>query len=532
MNKLEKTPVWVIDKLTSAPKSANQNFNPTEFLAEGSRNNKLASIAGFLRRHHGLDGEQLQTALSSLNAQGASPLSENEVAGIAQSISNYPTQTRVEYDDGPLAKLLAPLVAETSCRTPATGWLYFDGKRWANDPEGAYAKEQIKTRLESFYQIACARGDVDEIRQARSLRTTNKIKKVFELVSTDPKIFRNFHDFDQEGSEINLGNGILQLSNFTLRPHSAAANFTKLASIVYDSEAVCPEFDKFMSTTLPKELGDFVLRLFGYAFLGNPKEQIFTIFHGHGSNGKSTLVDVLANVFGDYSTNVEPSSFIKQKNTGVRDDIARLKGARMVATSELATGEILDAALVKRMTGGDVITARALYKEHFEFRPQFVIFMTTNALPVIDGGDKALARRLVMVQFKNVISGAQRDPDLPAKIRSETSGIFNRLLEGLRSYQKNGLNIPQEVAREAAKYVASSDLIQSFLDDQCTIEEGVNVPARQLYQAYQSWSALNGTRPMSQPIFKQEIVKRTGKQQLRTNKNIEWPGIRLLTPRI
>ena len=107
----------------------------------------------------------------------------------------------------------------------------------------------------------------------------------------------------------------------------------------------------------------------------------------------------------------------------------------MVATSELAIGKILDVALVKRMTGGDMITARALYKEHFEFRPQFVMLMTTNALPVIDGGNKALARRLVMVPFNNVISTSQRDPDLPAKIRSETSGILNRLLEGLTSYQ-------------------------------------------------------------------------------------------------
>ena len=532
MNKLEKTPVWVINKLTSAPKSANQNFNPTEFLAEGSRNNKLASIAGFLRRNHELDSEQLHTALSSLNAISASPLSENEVAGIAQSISKYPAQTRVEYDDGPLAKRLAPLVAATSCRTPATGWLHFDGKRWTNDPEGAYAKEQIKTRLENLYQIALSGGDLDQVKQARCLRTATKIKKVFDLVSTDPKIFRDFHDFDQGWSEINLENGILQLSDFTLRPHSAAANFTKLAQVAYDPDAVCPEFDRFLSVTLSKEIRDFVLRLFGYALLGDPKEQIFTIFHGHGSNGKSTLVDVIANVFGDYSTNVEPSSFIKQKNAGVRDDIARLKGARMVATSELAIGEILDAALVKRMTGGDMITARALYKEHFEFRPQFVMFMTTNALPVIDGGDKALARRLVMVPFNNVISASQRDPDLPAKIRSETSGIFNRLLAGLTSYRKTGLNIPKEVANEAAKYVASSDLIQSFLDDQCTIEEGVKVSAQQLYQTYQFWSGCNGTRPMSQPIFKQEIIKHTGIQQQRTNKGLEWPGVSLRKLRI
>ncbi len=530
---LPTAPAGLIEKLvTRQITSANLNGPPRAFLSEGSRNSDLARIAGFLRGQTGLDGEQLEVALSSINAMGLSPLSEGEVAGIARSISNYPANTRIEYDDGPLAKRLAPEVAKTSCRTPATGWLRFDGKRWTNDPEGAHAKEQIKNRLEEFYQEAVSSGDLETIKQARSLRTASKIKKVFDLVSTDPRVFRDFRDFDQQEAEINLANGTLCLSGLSLRPHSPTDCITRLADVDYDPDATCPEFDRFLSATLSDELGDFVLRLFGYTLLGNPKEQVFTIFHGPGSNGKSTLVDVIAGVLGDYSTNVEPSSFIRQKNAGVRDDLARLKGARMVATSELATGEILDAALVKRMTGGDVITARALYREHFEFRPQFVIFMTTNAMPVIDGGDGALARRLVMVPFTNVISAGQRDPDLPAKIRSEKSGILNRLIEGLTSYRKAGLSIPREVADEVDRYVVSSDLIRAFLDDQCRLAEDDRTPALHLYNAYQGWSFSSGTKPLSQPIFKQEITKRTGIKQRRTSKGLEWPGVGMRPPRL
>ncbi|WP_339637675.1 phage/plasmid primase, P4 family [uncultured Sulfitobacter sp.] len=469
---MPEPPVGLIEKLTKQKvSSANSNAPPGQFLSEGSRNNKLASIAGYFRGQHGLNGAQLESALLSLNAIGLSPLSEDEVAGIARSISNYPGKTRVEYDDGPLAKVLAPFVAETSCRTPATGWMRFDGKRFANDPEGAHAKEQIRTRLEQFYQDAVSSGDLEIIKQARALRTATKIRKVFDLVSTDPKIFRDFGDFDQQESEINLANGTLCLLERSLRPHSPTDCITRLADVAFDPDATCPEFDKFLAAVLPEELRNFVLRLFGYALLGTPKEQIFTIFHGHGSNGKSTLVDVVASVLGDYSTNVEPSSFIRQKNAGVRDDLARLRGPRVVATSELAFGEILDAALVKRMTGGDTITARALYREHFEFRPQFVIFMTTNAMPVIDGGDKALARRLVTVPFNNTISAGQRDPNLPTKLRTEKSGILNRLIEGLAAYQRTGLEIPKQVADEVDKYVASSDLIRAFLDDVCRLGE-------------------------------------------------------------
>ncbi|MFG6599096.1 MULTISPECIES: phage/plasmid primase, P4 family [unclassified Sulfitobacter] len=530
---MPKAPAGLIAKLTgSRVISANLNTPPRKFLSEGSRNNDLARIAGFLRGQNGLDGEQLAVALSSLNALGQAPLPEDEIASIANSISNYPAGIRVEYDDGPLAKRLAPEIAKTSCRTPATGWLRFDGKRWTNDFEGAHAKEQIKDRLEEFYQEAVSSGDLEIIKLARHLRSASKIKKVFDLVSTDPKVSRGFRDFDRQEDEINLANGTLCLSDFSLRPHSPADCITRLADVEYDPGATCPEFDRFLSATLPDELRDFILRLFGYTLLGNPKEQVFTIFHGPGSNGKSTLVDIIASVLGDYSTNVEPSSFIKQKSAGVRDDLARLKGTRMVATSELATGEILDVALVKRMTGGDVITARALYKEHFEFRPQFVIFMTTNALPVIDGGDKALARRLIMVPFTNIISARQRDPNLPAKIRSEKSGILNRLIEGLISYRKAGLVIPKEVTDEVDRYVASSDLIRAFLEDQCRLAENEKTPAFQLYNAYQGWCISNGTKPLSQPIFKQEITKRTKIVQRRTNKGLEWPGVGMRPPQL
>lgn len=527
---MPNAPAGLIEKLTMGQtSSANRNAPPRGFLSEGSRNIDLARIAGFLRGQHGLGEKQLEVALLSLNAMGLSPLPEDEVASIARSISNYPPGTRVEYDDGPLAKLLAPIVAETSCRTPATGWLRYDGKRWTNDPEGAHAKEQIKNRLEKFYQEAVSSGDLETIKVARTLRTASKIKKVFDLVSTDPRVFRDFRDFDQQEAEINLANGTLCLSGLSLRPHLPTDCITRLADVEFEPAAKCPEFARFLSATLSDELRDFVLRLFGYTLLGNPKEQVFIIFHGPGSNGKSTLVDVIASVLGDYSTNVEPSSFIRQKNAGVRDDLARLKGARMVATSELTTGEILDAALVKRMTGGDVITARALYKEHFEFRPQFVIFMTTNAMPVIDGGDRALARRLIMVPFTNVISAEQRDPDLPAKIRSEKSGILNLLIEGLTSYRKAGLSAPKGVTDDVARYVASSDLIQAFLDDQCSLGDGEKTAAMLLYNAYQGWCIGNGTKPLSQPIFKQEITKRTGIIQRRTSKGLEWPGVSLRT---
>ncbi|WP_138933934.1 phage/plasmid primase, P4 family [Roseovarius arcticus] len=526
LNQIPLPPQKLIDKLASKKLvAANTNSAPTRPLSAGSRNNSLTSMAGFLRAHHGYDADQLYAALLALNATASYPLPDDEVWGIARSISGYEAGTKIEYDDVPLSNLVALKIAGTSCQTSTTGWMRFDGARWVDDPKGAHAKEQTKRFLEELASAAKKSGDIDAMKSAKQLLSAPKVNRVFDLLSTDPNIMRSFGDFDRSVGELNLLNGTLGLEDHELRPHSANDNSTKLAGVAYDPVAICPVFDSFMASALSQETQRFALRLFGYALLGNPKEQVFAIFHGPGRNGKSTLIDIIAYILDDYACNAEPSTFIRQKNAGIRNDLARLKGARMVATSELATGEILDTALIKRITGGDIISARALYKEHFEFKPECVMFMATNALPVVDGGDQALGRRLILLPFEKVVPEDDCDRDLPAKLRVEGSGILNRLLQGLKDYQAFGLNIPETIKQEAARYMVSSDMIQSFIEDECVLDPEGSVTASRLYSKYQRWSQSNGTKAISQPIFKSEIVKRTRIQQTRTNKGKVWPGI-------
>ena len=176
----------------------------------------------------------------------------------------------------------------------------------------------------------------------------------------------------------------------------------------------------------------------------------------------------------------------------------------MVATSELATGKILDAPLVKRITGGDPITARFLHKELFEFDPEFVMFMTTNVLPVIDGADGAMGRRIALIPFERVIPEKDRDPSLPDKMKAEASGILNRL----QSYRANGLVIPEDLKAEADRYVQSSDLIIGFIKARCNFAPDGKAGSRELYMVCRIWCGENGLRPLSQPQFQAEMIKK------------------------
>ncbi|CUH75108.1 hypothetical protein TRM7557_00225 [Tritonibacter multivorans] len=508
---------------------ANANRSPSGFMQPGSRNNDLTRYAGWLRSN-GASEEAISGHLHSFNQAAEAPLPSDEVDAIAASISRYPAGSTIEVDDLPLARRIAQRVAKTVCRTGGAGWLRFDGIRWVADLEGAHAKEEVKRVLEEMSAQLIATGDRNAHKNAGHLLTASKVKRMFELIATDPHIVRLFEDFDKAPHEINLQNGTLSLQSRELRPHSKEDMFTKVANVHYDEKATCPVFDEFLSSCLPPEEAAFVLRLFGYALLGQPKEQVFAIFHGPGRNGKSTLVEVMSHLLGGYACSAEPSSFIKQKNAGVRNDLARLKGARLVSTSELSTGEILDAALVKRITGGDTITARALYKEAIEFKAEFVMFMVTNNLPVIDGGDMALARRLILVPFNNTVSASDCDPGLPSKLQAEANGILNRLIQGCKDYLENGLNVPASLKQSAENYVKAADLIQQFLDARCEFGPELSVQASELYGSYATWSHQNGTRAVSQPIFVTEMTKRTKIEKKRNSKGFFWPGVRLRSP--
>ena len=151
--------------------------------------------------------------------------------------------------------------------------------------------------------------------------------------------------------------------------------------------------------------------------------------------------------------------------------------------------------------------------------------MGTNVLPVIDGSDAALARRVLLVPFSTIIPEERRDPKLGEKLEEEASGILNALLKGLRQYKEIGLAVPDDLKRERDGYVASSDLIENFLADEFEFVVDASVRASELYLSYSIWSGSNGLGKMSQPQFRQELFKK-GHTQKRSKQGSSWVGMR------
>ena len=255
-------------------------------------------------------------------------------------------------------------------------------------------------------------------------------------------------------------------------------------------------------------------------------EQVMFILYGAGANGKSTFLNTLMEIMGDYAMSTPTATFMKKYGEGISNDIARLRGTRFVTTVEAEEGKRMSEPLIKQITGQDMMTARFLYGEYFDFLPTFKIFMATNHKPVIRGNDHGIWRRIKLIPFTVTIPYEERDPDLMQKLRAEREGILNWMVDGCLMWQKERLGEPEAVRIATGEYQEEMDEIGMFLQE-CTAKDSMGVSkitSADLYRSYMGWCEKNSERPYSQRMFAIH-VQNAGIERERTTKARYWVGI-------
>lgn len=196
---------------------------------------------------------------------------------------------------------------------------------------------------------------------------------------------------------------------------------------MYDPDAKCPRWERFLQEVFDDygaekaAMVDFLQRAVGYALTGNTSEHVLFILYGQGANGKSTFLERLQKVFGDYARKASPTLLMTTMDVKPREDIARLEGARLVATVEPSVDQRFAENTIKELTGGDTVSARHLYQGTFEFVPQFTIFLATNTVPIIRGTDDGIWRRLRIIPFTTSFIN-RSDKTLSEKLDQELTG--------------------------------------------------------------------------------------------------------------
>ena len=270
---------------------------------------------------------------------------------------------------------------------------------------------------------------------------------------------------------------------------------TKMANIEYDEKAECPNWQIFLESIFKNDKGetdyqviDFMQRAIGYSLTGDISEQVMFFLFGGGRNGKSTFINTVQNLLGDYGRQTNSETFIKKSGDGsINNDIARLAGSRFVSAIESEDGQHLSESLVKQITGGERISARFLRQEFFEFMPEFKVFFTTNHKPIVKGIDEGIWRRIKLIPFTVTIPKEKIDKRLPEKLSAEMSGILNWAIEGCAKWQQDGLGEPKTISDATSKYKSEMDILDPFIEEKCFLNPLAKIEAKELFQEYTRW---------------------------------------------
>jgi putative DNA primase/helicase len=323
-------------------------------------------------------------------------------------------------------------------------------------------------------------------------------------------------------------NGTIDLESGKFRAHCQEDMITKIANVEYDPKADCPAWKHFVREIMDyqSEVIQFLQTVTGWAITGDTSGQSMFILYGSGANGKSTFLNTIMHLLGDYAIATPTETFMKRNGDQITNDIARLRGTRFVTTTEAEQGRRLSEPLIKQITGNDKMTARFLYGEFFNFVPTFKIFMATNHKPVIKGTDHGIWRRIKLIPFTTRIEESKQDKHLEEKLKAEGSGILNWLIEGALRWRREGMNPPDDIRKATDEYQGEMDVIGNFLKE-CTIQRaGATIRIRELFKAYQDWCDQNNEHACSERFLSLRL-KEMGFKQSRTAEARFWDGVGL-----
>jgi putative DNA primase/helicase len=331
---------------------------------------------------------------------------------------------------------------------------------------------------------------------------------------------------DRDRWLLNCRNGLLDLETGQLLPHDRKHLITKLIDVEYLPSATCDLWLKFLNEIMGgnQDLIGFIQRALGYSLTGDISERCIFILYGSGANGKTTLLSVLGEILNDYALQTPTQTLMTKHFEGIPNDVARLKGARFVTATESETNQRLNEGLIKQLAGGDMVSARFMRGEFFDFMPTHKLWLATNHKPVIRGTDKAIWDRIRLIPFNVAIPEEKQDKHLSKKLLSEASGILNWAIKGCLKWQSEGLGTPPEVKEATQAYREEMDILANWLGDSCLTGKQYSASAKSLYQSYLNWCEENGEKHISQRQFGLSLTER-GFVKGRDTKGIIWQGI-------
>ena len=378
-------------------------------------------------------------------------------------------------------------------------WVFYDGQRWNVDKGEGAAQRLFRDMASVMWQTigkqSSREGRKELFKWASYSNSTSGMQNCLTLVKKEEKIEVFETDFDNKPYLLNCLNGTVNLRRGELQGHDPREMITQLAPVNFDPNAKSESWERFLDDTTG---GDNTLRRFlqkatGYSACGTSELEKMFIGWGPTAAGKSTFMEAIKATLGQYVKTTDFNLFLSRPGSpqAASPDMARLHDARLVASSEVEDGQKLTEGLFKRFTGGDVIQARFLFKESFEFVPQFTLWLMSNKCPKIKNDSDPTWRRIFRVPFAYEVSEEKRDVNLKKDMmNTKKSGdaILAWIVEGCRLWLAEGLKPPEAVQQSTKEYRESQKPLREFYAERCVFGEDQKVQAVDLRRTYEQWA--------------------------------------------
>ncbi len=386
-------------------------------------------------------------------------------------------------------------------------FMRWNGVRWKPDtPNFVFRLVELSMnalRDSILKQESPSKADIAYAHACCDLKTINA---VFELLKV--RVALNIPEderFDTHPELLNVLNGTVNLRTGKLHEHRCKDYITQIIPINYNPHASRKNFKAFLASIFQgdQSLIDYVQTLLGYGITGETKEQNMHILYGNGSNGKSTLLEAVEYVVGEYMKNTPVATFIKSVTFAgaATPELVDLKKARIVSCNEWPENERLNESRIKTLVGSGSISVRALYGTQFSYKPIFKIFLDTNHYPRVSGADYGIWRRLRVVPFYAQFKEKDIDPDIKQKLFKEAEGILSWLVEGAVRYYRDGLDEPKVIRKATKDFKREEDIIGSFIEDSIEKSPGNSIQSSRLYEMYLTYCKMYSQVPQTETVF-------------------------------
>jgi len=414
-------------------------------------------------------------------------------------------------------------------------WLNWNKHWWEPDGDGLVnrlAKECSRARHLAALNIT----DNQELREAEAKwalqsEAAHRLASTIKLARSEHPLAETGGNWDLDSMLLGVANGVVNLSTGKLRDGMPEDRITMHSRIAVDPKADCPRWIRFLEEIFggDTELISFVQRATGYSLTGATREQCLFCCYGVGANGKSTFLESVRHISGNYAYTLPFSAFELSGRSSIPNDVAALVGKRFVTAVETNESVRLNEARIKALTGEDNLSARFLYGEYFNFYTSSKFWLAFNHKPIVNDDSNAFWRRIRLIPFLAQFPKGKADDKLSEKLRAEGPGILNWAIHGCLEWRRDGLGMPSSVANATRVYREESDPIEKFLGDCCLTEPATWTSSKTLYKKYCDWTDDDGTfAQMNQKYFSQRLQTRGFKREQRgKNRTRGWVGIGL-----